>query len=139
MRGVERIERPATREHLETLIDFALRCAETEGFDKETLGQIRLACEEALVNVVSYAYPGKEGTVAVRCSPALAGGIIIEISDQGIPFDPLSLPVPDTALPMEKRKIGGLGIHLIRRIMDDVRYQRVDGRNVFALTKLLKK
>jgi len=135
---VEKREFPAILAHLETMIDFVMRSAEKQGFDKETLGQIRLACEEALVNVVSYAYPGKEGTVEISCAPAPAGGIVIEISDRGVPFDPLSLPEPDTTLPMEQRKIGGLGIYMVRKIMDDVGYRRADGRNVFTLTKFLK-
>lgn len=130
-----RIEEPATLANLEKLIEFAVGSAQGQGLGPEALGQVRLACEEALVNVIHYAYPGAEGKVAVDCGAAEGGGIKIEISDSGIAFDPLSLPAPDTTLPMEQRKIGGLGIFMIRKIMDQVLYRRDGGRNVLTLLK----
>lgn len=117
------------------MLDFAVNCAQKQGFAGETLSQIRLACEEALVNVINYAYPGGEGTVAITCGAAPGDGIIIEIVDSGIEFDPLSISEPDTTLPLEQRKIGGLGIFMIRKIMSDVKYRRENGRNIFTLTK----
>ena len=126
---------PATAANLEKMIDFTVGFAQTQGFDKETVDQIHLACEEALVNVIKYAYPGAEGTVEIRCDRAQSGGIEIEITDAGIPFDPLSLPAPDTSLPMEQRKIGGLGVFMIRKIMTEVKYRRDNGRNVLTLIK----
>ena len=129
-------EMPAILSNLEKLIDFALSFAGAQGFAGEALGQIRLACEEALVNVIHYAYPGSQGTVEVDCGAAEGGGLRIQISDAGIPFDPLSKPAPDTSLPMEQRKIGGLGILMVRKSMNEVKYSRVNGRNVLTLIKL---
>ena len=131
-----KIEAPAILANLEKMLDFTVNFAETRGFDKEIIGQIRLASEEAIVNVINHAYPGTEGTVAVSCDAAEGGGIKIEITDEGIPFDPLSLPAPDTSLPMEQRRIGGLGIFMIRKIMNEVKYRRDNGRNVLTLVKL---
>ena len=133
---MKKIKVLATLANLERMIGFTISFAETQGFDKEVLGQIRLACEEALVNVIKYAYPGGEGTVEISCDNAADGGIEIEISDAGIPFNPLSLPAPDTTLAIEQRKIGGLGIFMIRKIMNDVKYRRDNGRNILTLTKL---
>ena len=126
----------AVLENLEPMIEFILDHAGKAGFSGEPASQLRLASEEALINVIRYAYPGGAGAVEVACGPADGGrGILIEISDSGIPFDPLSLPVPDTNLPLEQLKIGGLGIFMIRKIMDRVLYRRDGGRNVLTLTK----
>lgn len=133
---MEKIKVPATSANLEKMIDFTVSFAQKQGFDKEAIGQIRLACEEALVNVVNYAHPGTEGTVEISCNTAQGRGIKIEIADAGMPFDPLSLPTPDTSLPMEQRKIGGLGIFMIRKNMNEVKYRRDRGRNILTLTKL---
>ena len=100
---------------------------------------MRLASEEALVNVINYAYSGGQGNVLVSCGEAGAGGIKIELSDAGVPFDPLSRPEPDTTLPMEQRKIGGLGILMIRKSMDEVAYRRENGRNILTMVKFAKK
>ena len=126
---------PATIENLERMIDFVVSAAKNLGFKSRDLNQIRLAGEEALVNVVNYAYPGREGTVEIRCAPAPQDGIIIEIVDAGIPFDPLAKAEPDLSLPMEQRQIGGLGISMIRKIMDKVAYRRDHDRNVLTLSK----
>ena len=131
-----KIEVPAILVNLEKMTDFTASFAEKQGFDKATVGQIRLASEEALVNVINYAYPGAEGTVEIACEEIQGGGIKIEIKDAGIPFDPLSLPSPDTSLPMEQRNIGGLGIFMIRKIMTSVKYRRENDRNILTLTKL---
>ncbi|MCX5785521.1 MAG: ATP-binding protein [Elusimicrobia bacterium] len=130
-----KIEAPAILANLEKMTGFTAGFAEKQGFNKEAVGQIRLASEEALINVINYAYPGAEGTVEVSCDTAGGGAIRIEIKDSGIPFDPLSLPAPDTTLPMEQRKIGGLGIFMIRKLMSDVKYRRDGGCNVLTLIK----
>ena len=134
--NMEKIEVTATLANLDVMIDFAVCCAAKQCFDKEALSEIRLASEEALVNVAKYAYPDKEGTVTIACAPAKEGGIVIEISDAGVPFDPLTLKEPDISLPIERRTIGGLGIFMIRRIMTRVEYRRENGRNILTLTKI---
>ena len=98
---------------------------------------IRLALEEIVVNVIDYAYPeGTEGTIDVR---AWSDGTILRfiVSDAGIPFDPTEFPPADTTLSVEDRPIGGLGVHLARSLMDAVRYERTDGKNILTLEKNL--
>ena len=98
---------------------------------------IRLALEEVIVNVIDYAYPGQaEGTVSVR---AWSDGTVLRftVTDSGIPFDPTGVPPADTTLPAEDRPVGGLGIHLVRSLMDAVRYERTDGKNILTLEKKL--
>lgn len=108
---------------------------EEVGIDMELCMSLNLAMEEAVVNVIDYAYPqGTSGTVDIS---ALADGdaVAFVITDSGIPFDPTAAKEVDTTLPLEERQIGGLGIHLIRKIMDDVSYERRDNKNILTLRK----
>jgi serine phosphatase RsbU (regulator of sigma subunit)/anti-sigma regulatory factor (Ser/Thr protein kinase) len=121
--------------NLEKMFDFIRAGAGHQGFSAEQVNKIQLACEEALVNVINYAYPGKEGDLEIRVENK-PNGMDIILSDSGIAFDPLSLPDPDITAPMEKRRIGGLGIFMMKKIMDSVAYRRENGRNILTMTKL---
>ena len=89
------------------------------------------------VNVMNYAYPaGTTGYVNISAS-VNAARLKITISDNGVPFDPTAKAEVDTTLSVEERGIGGLGIHLIRQIMDSINYEHVDGKNVLTLRKKL--
>lgn len=95
---------------------------------------LNLALEEAVSNVMIYAYPdGAEDEIIIT---AVADGEILKftISDGGCEFDPTSVPDADVTLSADERQIGGLGIFLIRQIMDEVVYMRSDGRNVLSMT-----
>ena len=99
---------------------------------------LNLAVEEAVVNVMTYAYPsGTKGTVNIVASTE-GDWMQFVISDTGQPFDPTAQAEADTTLSAEERPIGGLGIFLIRQIMDAVSYMRVDGRNILTLRKNMK-
>lgn len=119
------------------LNEFIDEVCEANGFDMAVTMQINLAIEEAVVNVMNYAYPaGTKGDITIE---AVSNGtdLRIVISDTGKPFDPTAKPEVDITLTAEDRKIGGLGIHLIRQIMDNINYERVDGHNVLTLIKKL--
>jgi len=95
-----------------------------------------LALEEHLTNLMSYGFPdNREHEIKVRFT--LASDFIIEIEDDGPPFNPLQLPPVDTSVALEQRPIGGLGIHLIRRFMDGIEYHSEGGRNVLRMRKRL--
>lgn len=99
--------------------------------------QIRLAVEEAVVNVIDYAYPeGTEGEITISI---MTDGETLhcQIKDAGRPFDPTAEERADTTLSAEERQIGGLGILLVRELMDTINYERVEGQNVLTLTKRL--
>jgi len=121
--------------NLDKLIDFIAEGAKNAGFDEKSITQIKLASEEIIVNVMSYAYGEKEGDIEVSYTFHDDGTMEIEIADWGVAFDPLSLPEPDVSAPLKERKIGGLGIYLVRKVMDEVRYKRVDNKNVVTLIK----
>ncbi|HTT67353.1 MAG TPA: ATP-binding protein [Gemmatimonadales bacterium] len=93
--------------------------------------------DELLNNTISYGFAGREGgemTIAVELR---TDRLSVTLTDDGAPFNPLDVAAPDTALSVEERQVGGLGIHLARRLMDEVSYQRRAGRNVVVLAKLL--
>ena len=102
---------------------------------KETLA-LRLACEEIVMNVTSYAYPeGVEGWLDVEIQKT--DRIVIRFKDGGTPFNPLKQEMPDTALSWEKRRIGGLGIFLVINKMDAVRYAYENQKNVLTIEKMI--
>ena len=99
---------------------------------------VRLAVEEAVVNVMDYAYPvGLEGDICI-CAKSDGKRLRFIISDEGAPFDPTKALQVDTTLGVEDRPVGGLGIHLVRQLMDSINYERIDGKNTLTLIKLLK-
>ena len=102
---------------------------------------VNLALEEAVSNVMLYAYPGKQdGQVLVefaRTSTPTGEKIVFTISDTGIPFDPTKKEEVDITLSFEQRAIGGLGIHLVRQLMDEMEYKREGDKNVLTLIKSL--
>ena len=128
---------PNDIEKVPVLAEFVDEVCEIVGFDMSTTMGINLALEEAVVNVMSYAYqPGTMGNVNIE---AIANETRLKfiISDWGTPFDPTAEKEVDTTLSAEERPIGGLGIHLVRQIMDSINYERIDGMNVLTLRKKL--
>ena len=119
------------------LAQFVDEVCETIGLDMATTMQLNLAIEEAVVNVMNYAYP--QGTVGDVCIEARSDDKELEfiISDSGKPFDPTAKDEVDTTLSAEERSIGGLGIHLVRTIMDAVDYERSNDKNILMLRKRL--
>lgn len=111
------------------------------GIPMELNMPINLALEEAVSNVMLYAYPGRnDGKVFVEFAKAKdeqGEKLIFTISDSGIPFDPTAKPEADITLSAEDRAIGGLGIHLVRKLMDEIRYERQDEKNILTLVKIL--
>ena len=113
---------------------FVDEVCDSVDFDQAQTMQMNLALEEAVVNVMKYAYPKDtpgDVNVDVCCDE---GRLVFTISDSGTPFDPTAR---DTTLSLEERPIGGLGIFLVRELMDSIHYERVGGRNVLTLCKKL--
>ncbi|MEW6754650.1 MAG: ATP-binding protein [Candidatus Latescibacterota bacterium] len=129
------IRLPASAEQLRAMLDFIRQGAEAAGLGPKAVKEIMVAVEEPLMNVISYAYPGGGGDVEIAHGAEQERGLVIEITDHGVPFDPLSLPDPDVNAPLEDRRAGGLGIYMMRRMMDEVSYRREEGRNVLTLAK----
>lgn len=119
------------------LATFVDQVCERLSFDPATTMQMNLAIEEAVVNVMNYAYPaGTEGDVKIEAQ-ANDQRLKFVIIDSGMPFDPTAQEDADITLSAEERRIGGLGIYLVRQLMDSINYERVDGQNVLTLRKKL--
>ena len=107
--------------------------------DSTTSNQMRLAVEEAVVNVMEYAYRGEtSGEVHIEAK-SNGESLKFVIIDDGVPFDPTEAARADTTLGVEERPIGGLGIFLVREMMDSINYERINGKNILTLIKHYKK
>ena len=134
-KGMAKIILPAELENLELMIRFIKNSAEKRGFSSKEMNRIQLAVEEVLVNIISHAYPDDSGDIEITYYIREDKGLVVEVVDWGIPFDPLSVPEPDIEASLEDREIGGLGIHIMRNIMDEVYYERAEHRNILTLVK----
>ena len=117
---------------------FMKRVAERLALDESLQAELQLAVEEAVVNVMEYAYP--PDTVGEVNLEALSDGKSLRfvITDNGIAFNPTEVSAADTSLSAKERPIGGLGILLVRQFVDSVKYERIDGKNVLTLSKVIK-
>jgi len=112
--------------------------AEQWDISREFSRKVNVLFDELLTNIISYAYQD-EAEHDIIITVGLSGDLLrITIEDDGIPFNPFGVEIPDTKLPMEERKIGGLGIHLVRNMVDETSYQRRIDRNVVTLVKHLE-
>lgn len=122
----------ATLENLTQVIEFVEEAADRfELAPKKKFGLL-VAVEEAFVNVCHYAYPETKGDVSIACDTD-NGTFVVEIADSGAPFDILSLPEPDTTSDIMERQIGGLGVHFIRTLTDQVHYRRESENNILQM------
>ena len=120
------------------LNNFVKSVADRLNLEPSLSSQLMLAVEEAVVNVMNYAYPiGTEGTVQID-AVATEQDLKFIITDQGKTFDPTQETHVDTTLDVEDRPIGGLGILLVQSLMDSINYERYDGKNVLTLKKSYK-
>jgi anti-sigma regulatory factor (Ser/Thr protein kinase) len=125
-------------EQLPSMLEFIQEEATAVGFKPEQIGKIELASEEALVNVIQYAYSDGVGPIEIECERLSPNGLKIIIRDNGIAFNPLNSKAPDKNMPVEERNLGGYGVYFIRQLMDEVFYQRENDKNVFVMVKILK-
>lgn len=125
---------PAELDRLPAFLDYVRRMAGTAGLSDERGSRLELAVEEALVNVFHYAYAdrARAGAVSCRCT-VRPDGLMVEIADEGAPFDPLARADPDTTLGLDQREPGGLGILLVKSLVDGIAYRREDERNVLVI------
>ncbi|HEX7364101.1 MAG TPA: ATP-binding protein [Dehalococcoidia bacterium] len=107
-------------ENLPVIADFISGSMSRLGLESGKL-EVELAVDEACTNIMKYAYAGNEGRIIITCE-IQDNELVITIQDNGNPFNPSSVPKPDLAADLDHRKVGGLGIFLMRRLMDDVSY-----------------
>lgn len=106
----------------------------------KTIYNVELALEELLVNVASYAYDGVDGNIYIDYEYNKTSDMIsITISDDGKAFNPLESEDPDITLPSEKREIGGLGLFLVKKTMDEIKYDRRNNKNILNIKKKIER
>lgn len=96
--------------------------------------KLNLALEEAVVNVMNYAYPGQTGMPIALTMEKTGNTLIFSLVDSGVPFDPTSTEEPDLTLSADERPIGGLGIFLVREMMSDINYRYENSQNILTMT-----
>lgn len=117
---------------------FMEKLAEAYGISPDVQFQLNLALDEALANSINYAYPeGTEGSIILEAETE-GNMLVLRLMDFGTPFDPTLQGDVDTTLSVEQRPIGGLGIFLIKQMMDDVTYVRQEEKNILTMKKLIK-
>ncbi|MDD4626935.1 MAG: ATP-binding protein [Syntrophomonas sp.] len=108
------------------------------GIPGKALFQLNLALDELLTNTITYAYPeGGEHEILLRLVPEGEKELQIEIRDDGLAFNPLEVKAPDIKQDIDERPIGGLGIHLVRQMIDEIEYRRENGQNILLMRKSL--
>jgi len=123
---------PAEVESVRRAVELVSGFASTLALDAVRVGHLELAVEEAAANVCRYAYPAGGGHLIVR-SWCDAQRVVVEVEDEGLPFDPTAAPEPDLDSDLAARPIGGLGVHMIREVMDEVSYRRDGDRNILTM------
>ncbi len=122
--------------NIDAVTDFVNEALEGMDCPVRARLQIDVAIDELFSNIANYAYPLGEGAAVVRVEEGKESrAALITFMDWGTPFDPLSRPDPDTTLPAEEREIGGLGIFMVRKSMDDVQYEYKDRHNILTVRK----
>lgn len=131
---------PASIEYVRQVTEFVEEQLEAMDCPRKAMMQIDVAIDELFSNIASYAYDPEDGPVTVRVEvredPA---AVTLTFLDHGVPYDPLAKPDPDVGLSAEERSIGGLGIFIVKKSMDDIQYAYKDGQNILTIRKDLKK
>jgi anti-sigma regulatory factor (Ser/Thr protein kinase) len=125
---------PADTGNLDQVLAFVNEQLEAADCPQKAQSQIDVAVEEIFVNIANYAYDNEPGDVEISVSTDELGATV-EFRDAGVPFDPLQKEDPDITLSAEDRPIGGLGIFMVKKSMDDVSYEYRDGKNCLTIKK----
>lgn len=134
---MEKLTVEATKENRLKVNEFVEANLEKIECPMKAMMQISVAVEEIYINIASYAYGDAIGQAEILLDTDTAGQVSITFMDSGTPYDPLAKEDPDITLSAEERGIGGLGIYMVKKSMDDVQYKHEDGKNILTLIKKL--
>lgn len=127
---------PGRHESLPAISHFVIQAAKEAGLDRDTTYQVELAVDEACSNIIDHAYQGEERGDIECCISAEAGKLIVTLSDQGHSFAPEQIPPPKLALPLHKIKRRGVGLYLMNKMVDELKYETHPGEgNRLTLVK----
>ena len=129
----------ATKENLNDVLMFIDNELEKLDCSMKIQMQIDLSIEEIFINIASYAYYPETGNVFINFESENDGStVLISFTDNGVPYDPLEKDDPDITLTSEERQVGGLGIFLVKKNMDEVNYKYENGNNILTLKKKIR-
>ena len=135
---MEKLTIKAKLENLDNVTEFVEAQLAQMDLPVKTQMQIDLAVEEIFVNIAHYAYTPEDGMAIIEVELTEDPRVIITFIDSGKPFNPLSNEDPDITMSAEKRKIGGLGIFMIKKSTDSCSYERKDGYNILKMNKAIR-
>ncbi|MBO4898878.1 MAG: ATP-binding protein [Lachnospiraceae bacterium] len=127
-------------DNLDKVLSFVDEQLETAGCSIGMQTQIDIAVEEVFVNIAQYAYDPDSGPAKISIDIVGTNPVKVKLTfnDTGVPYNPLAKEDPDVTMSVEERPIGGLGIFMVKNIMDDVQYEYKEGHNIFTITKNLE-
>lgn len=126
---------PAKFEYLDEIREFVAQVAKQGGFSDKDIYSLQLASDEAASNIIEHAYEGiADATLDITCDMQ-ADAIVITMRDQGASFDPSKAKQPDLKAELSERQIGGLGVYLMRKLMDELRYESKGKNNTLTMIK----
>jgi len=128
------IKVPADVGHLDEVLEFIGKAIKNVGVGEKFNNNIYIAVEEIFVNISHYAYPSGEGDVTISVN-VTGSNITIEFTDIGTPYNPLEKKDPDITLSADERSIGGLGIFMVKKLMDSMDYRYENNKNILSISK----
>jgi len=120
------------------LANIVLKFGKHNNLDEEIVGDLRLVLDEIVTNIISYGYENNTDQQICICICYKDDEISVEVKDEGKPFNPIEAPGPDIEKPFEERETGGLGIYIVRKLMDELEYRSIEGKNILIMKKHLK-
>jgi anti-sigma regulatory factor (Ser/Thr protein kinase) len=124
--------------NVDYVTEFVDELLEKMGCSRKSMTQINIALDELFSNICNYAYGDRVGNATIRLRKLEdKNAVELTLEDEGAPFDPLKVEEPDITLSLAERGIGGLGIFMVRKTMDDIRYAYENGRNILTIIKSL--
>ena len=134
MKDLFELEIEGKLENLSLIGDFIGDTMRSFGLDNHKIFDVQMAVDEACTNIIEYGYANANevGTIDIACQRK-GEEIVVVIKDRGKPFDPTSVQPPDLNASLEERKTGGLGIYFMKKLMDEVKYEFKDGKNVLTM------
>jgi anti-sigma regulatory factor (Ser/Thr protein kinase) len=128
----------ATVENIATVTDFVDELLEHYACPMKAEMQINIAIDELLGNIAQYAYDPDVGPATIKVEVTQDPlAVVLTFIDSGVPYDPLAKADPDITLPAEQRQLGGLGIYMVKKSMDDITYEYKNGQNILRIKKNL--
>lgn len=125
---------PAINDNLDAVLEFVSAFLEDAGFQIKQIMQVNIAVEEIYINISSYAYNPDVGPAHIICS-IHGNKAVIEFIDSGKPYNPLDRVDPDITKSAEERGIGGLGVFMVKQLMDNISYKYENGKNILVIEK----